>query len=125
MTQPHTFTLAQARSHNPCAEGWRTALAAHGPDLERPLTLADIARSNDAADALWCLRLLDWSDIALRRLVLRGVLLPACRRAHAAASPGTPEPAYLKMCTRYMKISDKISCETLYKIYENIGQNIL
>jgi hypothetical protein len=91
----YTFTLAQARTHDPCADGWRIALTAHGPDLDRPLTLADIARSNSAADALWCLRLLDWSNIDLRRQVLRGVLLPACRRAHAAASPGTPEPKYL------------------------------
>ena len=84
----YTFTLQQTHDAGACASGYRTALAAHGPALDRPLTLADIAKSNGAADALWCLRLLPWDeDIALRRRVLRGVLLPACHRVLRAAVP--------------------------------------
>ena len=83
----YTFTLQQARDAGACVSGYRTALAAYGPALDRPLTLADIARSNGAAHALWCLRLLPWDeDIALRRLTLQGVLLPACHRALRGAA---------------------------------------
>jgi hypothetical protein len=48
-TDMYTFTLAQARRCHPCADGWATALTAHGPDLDRPLTLAAQA----AAQAAW------------------------------------------------------------------------
>ena len=59
---------------------WRKAMAAHGPDLDAPLSLGDIARSNGALDALWCIRVLDWSDVALRRAVIGGAVLPYMRR---------------------------------------------
>jgi hypothetical protein len=62
-------------------------------------------------DALWCLRLLDWKSIALRRLVLRGVLLPACRRAHAVASPGTPEPEYLGSLSLWADGDDSVDLQ--------------
>lgn len=48
--------------------------------LDTVVSLGDIARSNGAADAWWCVRCLDWSDIAVRRAVI-GALLPAVRRA--------------------------------------------
>jgi hypothetical protein len=100
-----TFTLAQARDAGACASGYRTALAAHGPALDRPLTLADIARSNGAADALRCLRLLPWAeDIALRRLTLRGVLLPACHRALRGAAV----PPYLAALERWADGDDTV-----------------
>ena len=101
----YTFTLRQADKAGACASGYSTALAAYGPDLDRPLTLADIARSNGAVDALWCLRLLPWAeDIALRRRVLRGVLLPACHRALRGAAV----PPYLADLDRWAAGDDAV-----------------
>jgi len=78
-----TMTLAQIREHRPCEDGWKTLLASLG-GARAPLTtrvsLGDIARSNGAADAWWCVRALDWSDVTVRRRIV-SALLPTVRRA--------------------------------------------
>jgi hypothetical protein len=48
--------------------------------MDTVISLGDVAKSNDAADAWWCVRALDWSDIALRRQVI-AALMPAVERA--------------------------------------------
>jgi hypothetical protein len=44
------------------------------------ISLGDVAKSNDAADAWWCVRALDWSDMAVRRQVVAAVM-PSVERA--------------------------------------------
>ena len=80
------FTLRAIRAHGPCAPGWAEGLANLGPDLDAPISLGDIARSNGVMDALWCICVLDWSDVAVRRAVIKGAVLPFVRRslAHTA-----------------------------------------
>ncbi|MFN8994437.1 MAG: hypothetical protein ACK5X3_12370 [Pseudomonadota bacterium] len=77
---PHLITLQQIRDKHPCADGWAKLLTTLGenhaaPNLSRLVSIGDIARSNGAADALWCLRCI--SD---RRAVVRAVM-PAVKRA--------------------------------------------
>jgi hypothetical protein len=48
--------------------------------MDTVISLGDVAKSNDAADAWWCVRALDWSDIALRRQVI-AALMPSVERA--------------------------------------------
>ena len=78
-----TMTLAQIREHRPCRDGWEKLLASVG-GARTPLTtrvsLGDIARSNGAADAWWCVCALNWSDATVRRRVV-SVLLLTVRRA--------------------------------------------
>ena len=74
------ITLAQIRAQHPCESGWRKVLAAYGPDLDTAISLGDIAASNGAEDALWCVQCLDWSDVAVRRAVIRAIM-PGVRRA--------------------------------------------
>ena len=67
--------------------GFRKLLAYLGePDVgwnpQRSVSLGDIAHSNGVDDAWWCVRALDWSDVAVRRAVI-AALLPAVRRAAA------------------------------------------
>jgi len=75
--------LSQIRAHHPCRGGWEKLLASLGGASVPPdtvVSLGDVAQSNGAADAWWCVRCLDWSDVAVRRTVV-GALLPAVRRA--------------------------------------------
>lgn len=95
-----TMTLAQIRDAGPCGQrpgrngeltGWLKLLTGLGYsgkeyDPERVVSLGDIATTNDAADALWCVRCLDWNDIAVRRTVIAGAIMPAVRRASAHTS---------------------------------------
>lgn len=81
-----TITLAQIRTKHPCSSGWTTLLTGLGYsdgkyDPERVVSLGDVATINGAADALWCVRALDWSDINVRRAVIAGVVLGAVTRA--------------------------------------------
>lgn len=86
-----TMTLARIREMGPCRDGWSKLLAglgygSAGYDPARVVSLGDIATTNGAADALWCVRCLAWSDIAVRRAVIAGALMPAVRRASAHTS---------------------------------------
>ena len=81
-----TTTLAKIRAKSPCEDGWKKLLAGIGytngkHDPGHIVSLGDIATTNDAADAMWCVRALDWSEIAVRRAVISGVVLPAVKRA--------------------------------------------
>ena len=77
-----SFTLAQVSACSPCEDGWRKALKAFGTsDPATVISIGDMVLSNGIEDALWCLRVLNWEDVAVRRYVLRTVVLPACRRA--------------------------------------------
>jgi len=85
-----TMTLAQIREHRLCANGWKTLLASLGgarTPLATRVSLGDIARSNGAADAWWCVRALDWSDATIRRRVV-SVLLLTVRRAATHTTDG-------------------------------------
>jgi hypothetical protein len=87
------MTLKAIRAAGPCGikksdpeTGWRLLLQSLGEgflhyNADRIVSLGDIAKSNDAADAMWCVRALDWSDIAVRRAVIAGAVLPAVKRA--------------------------------------------
>lgn len=82
-----TFTLGDIRRHGPCKDGWERLLTGLGVgagyDLHMRVSLGDVAATNDAADALWCVRCLDWSDVSVRRVVISGAVLPAVKRAAA------------------------------------------
>ena len=51
-----TISLAEIRAESPCADGWRTVLAAKGPDMDALFPLTDIIETNDFDDALWAMR---------------------------------------------------------------------
>jgi hypothetical protein len=81
-----TMTLKAIRDQSPCSDGWKKLLSAlgytngdYGPN--RFVSLGDVATSNDAEDAIWCVRALDWSYIAVRHAVISGAVLPAIKRA--------------------------------------------
>lgn len=81
-----TTTLAKIRDAHPCSEGWSKLLTGLGYtdgnyDPDRVVSLGDVATTNDAADALWCVRALDWSDVTVRRAVIAGTILLAIQRA--------------------------------------------
>lgn len=82
------MTLASIRAKHPCKDGWKKLLAGLGYkgkyDPDRVVSLGDIATINDAADAMWCVRVLDWPDIAVRRAVIAGAVLPAIKRVSAS-----------------------------------------
>ncbi len=68
-----TMTLAQIKAHGPCH--------LHDAPLDTFVSLGDIAAHYDAADAWWCVRALDWNDIAIRRKVISVLLLSVKRAA--------------------------------------------
>ena len=77
---PYLITLQQIRDQRPCVDGWKKLLTTLGenhaaPDLSRTVSIGDVAKSNGAADAIWCLRCID--D---RRVVVRASM-PAVKRA--------------------------------------------
>jgi hypothetical protein len=77
-----TLTLADIRAHSPCAHGWRQLLATLGTDdLSTRVSIGDIALSNGAPDALWCLHCLP-NTVDVRRVAV-AMILPAVRRAAA------------------------------------------
>ena len=82
-----TFTLGDIRRRRPCGTGWERLLTGLGVgagyDPHMRVSLGDVAATNDAVDALWCARCLDWSDVAVRRAVISGAVLPSVKRAAA------------------------------------------
>ena len=75
------LTLQQIRDQSPCAEGWTKLLKSLGnPPMDTVISLGDVTKSNDAADAWWCVRALDWSNEQVRRDVIKA-LLPCVERA--------------------------------------------
>jgi hypothetical protein len=88
MTTQHTnptTTLAKIRAAHPCSDGWQKLLAGLGYqngtfDSNREVSLGDIVTTNDMQDAMWVVQCLDWQNIAVRRAVLAGAVLPAVRR---------------------------------------------
>ena len=96
-----TTTLARIRDKRPYFEGWAKLLSglgyteaaaavtkkeviSAGDGLfggDRIVSLGDVATTNNALDAMWCVRALDWSDIAVRRAIIAGAVLPAVVRA--------------------------------------------
>ena len=75
------LTLQQIRDKSPCGNGWTKLLKSLGnPPMDTVISLGDVAKSNGAEDAYWCVRALDWSDITLRRQVI-AALLPSVERA--------------------------------------------
>jgi hypothetical protein len=70
------LTLQQIRDKSPCKEGWEKLLKSlPNYTMETTVSLGDIAKSNNAQDALWCIRCGEFTkdDIekALAPLVLR------------------------------------------------------
>jgi hypothetical protein len=75
------LTLQQIRDQSPCTEGWTKLLKSLGnPPMDTVISLGDVAKSNDAADAWWCVRALDWSNEQVRREVIKA-LIPSVERA--------------------------------------------
>jgi hypothetical protein len=75
------LTLQQIRDQSPCIEGWIKLLKSLGnPPMDTVISLGDVAKSNDAADAWWCVRALDWENMTLRRQVI-AALMPSVERA--------------------------------------------
>lgn len=77
------FTLQDIRNASPCASGWTKLLKVLPPKspMTTRLSLGDVAFANDASDALWCVRVLDWSDVSIRRRVIAGAVLPTVTRS--------------------------------------------
>ncbi|MFN8992060.1 MAG: hypothetical protein ACK5X3_00080, partial [Pseudomonadota bacterium] len=64
-----------------CSEGWTKLLKSLGsPPMDTVISLGDVAKSNGAADAWWCVRALDWNNEQVRREVIKA-LIPAVERA--------------------------------------------
>ena len=77
------FTLRDIRAASPCTSGWARLVTRLGnPPKTTQLSLGDIVISNNVTDAWWCIRVLDWSNINVRRAVIRA-LLPSVQRASA------------------------------------------
>ena len=75
------LTLQQIRDQSPCSDGWTKLLKSLGnPPMDTVISLGDVAKSNNAADAWWCVRALDWSNEEVRREVIKA-LIPAVERA--------------------------------------------
>ena len=75
------MTLQQIRDQSPCIEGWTKLLKSLGnPSMDTVISLGDIAKSNGADDAWWCVRTLDWNNEQVRRDVIK-VLMLSVRRA--------------------------------------------
>ena len=75
------LTLQQIRDQSPCSEGWTKLLKSLGnPPMDTVISLGDVAKSNDAADAWWCVRALDWNNEQVRREVIKA-LVPSVERA--------------------------------------------
>jgi hypothetical protein len=77
------LTLQDIRDAEPCADGWTKLLKGlpKGTPLTAKISLGDVAKINNAPDAFWCIRALDWNDISIRRRVIAGTVLPAALRA--------------------------------------------
>lgn len=72
------ISLQEIRDAKPCAIGWTKLLNSLGgfdTPMSTLVSIGDIAKSNDAQDALWCCRLID--D---RRFVV-SLIMPAVKRA--------------------------------------------
>ncbi len=76
------LTLQQIRDQSPCTDGWTKLLKSLGnPPMDTVISLGDVAKSNNAADAWWCVRALDWSNMTLRRQVIAALILSLERSA--------------------------------------------
>ena len=76
------LTLQQIRDQSPCAEGWTKLLKSLGnPPMDTVISLGDVAKSNDAPDAWWCVRALDWSNEQVRRDVIKALIQSVERAA--------------------------------------------
>lgn len=73
----HLITLQQIRDKSPCQSGWKKLLTTLGnpTDLSIKVSIGDVAKSNGAQDALWCLRCVN------DRRFSTSLVLPAVRRA--------------------------------------------
>ena len=75
------LTLQQIRDKSPCGDGWTKLLKSLGnPPMDTVISLGDVAKSNGAEDAYWCVRALDWKNEQVRREVITA-LLPSVERA--------------------------------------------
>ena len=75
------LTLQQIRDQSPCSGGWTKLLKSLGnPPMDTVISLGDVAKSNGAEDAWWCVRALDWDNEQVRRDVIKA-LLPSVERA--------------------------------------------
>ena len=75
------LTLQQIRDQSPCSEGWIKLLKSLGnPPMDTVISLGDVAQSNGAADAWWCVRALNWNNEQVRREVINA-LIPSVERA--------------------------------------------
>ena len=74
----HLITLGAIRAHSPCEEGWRKLLKTLGTsDPETVLSIGDVAKSNGAPDAFWCLRCIEDPRVRVR------AVMPVVKRASA------------------------------------------
>ncbi len=81
-----TMTLGAIHKCRPRKSAWERLLVGLGYangnyDPDHLVSLGDIGMTNNAADALWCIRALDWRGLAVRRAVIAGAILPTVRRA--------------------------------------------
>jgi hypothetical protein len=75
------MTLQQIRDQSPCSKGWTKLLKSLGnPPMDTVISLGDVAQSNGAEDAWWCVLALDWNNEQVRRDVIKA-LLPSVERA--------------------------------------------
>jgi hypothetical protein len=74
------LTLQQIRDKSPCGDGWTKLLKSLGnPPLDTVISLGDVAKSNGAEDAYWCVRALDWKNEQVWREVIKA-LIPSVER---------------------------------------------
>ncbi len=86
-----TITLEDIYKCRLSKSAWEKLLAGLGYsdgkyDPDCLVSLGTIAMANGDTDALWCIRALEWHDIAVRRAVIAGTVLPALKRASVHTS---------------------------------------
>lgn len=80
------MTLQQIRDQSPCTEGWTKLLKSLGsPPMNTVISLGDVAKSNGADDAWWCVRALDWNNEQVRRDVIKVLMLSVTRASKRTA----------------------------------------
>lgn len=76
------ISIADIKKHEPCQPVWDKVVGLYGgePPDDLMVSLGDVAQHLGADNAYWCIRALDWSDIAVWRAVIAGALLPTIKR---------------------------------------------
>lgn len=107
-----TMTIRRIRECRPCEDGWLKLMRSLGcvPPSDMVLSLGDIARSNGADDAFWCIRALDNDDETKKALVR--LMIRSANRANASLGDPIAKSAIIAIdawrCGMPMETIDRV-----------------